>query len=195
VELKLQLPAGVELRRVHRVFPTLGAFDPGPASHGKYSLLLGNFDPAEPAALLVEFLLPAWQTGIYRLAQAELAWDQPEGSPPEAASGEAARGAIRQDITLQVAAQREAPNARVMNIVERAGAFRLGSLALAAAEKGDPAATQRLRAAATRLLDMGEAELAGAMLDQVQSLEQDGALDPNATKRLRYETRRLAQHS
>ena len=53
------------------------------------------------------------------------------------------------------------------------------------------AATQRLRQAATRLLDMGENSLADAMRCQADMLESDGRLDPNATKKLRYETRRI----
>ena len=59
-------------------------------------------------------------------------------------------------------------------------------------EKG--AATIRLRQAATRLLDLGEESLADTMLRQANDLENSGGIDPEATKKLRYETRRIAQH-
>ena len=52
----------------------------------------------------------------------------------------------------------------------------------------------RLRQAATRLLDMGENALADAMLRQADTLERSGSMDPDAAKKLRYETRRLTQH-
>lgn len=188
VEVKLQLPSGVELRRVHRVLPELGSFDQGLNLNGSYSLLVGNFDPSQPVALLLEFIIPPWQAGMYRLAQAVLAWDDPQGG--------AARPYLRQDVVLQLAASASGPfNERVMNIVEKVSAFKLGSQALEAARTGDKSATQRLRQAATRLLDMGEPALAESMSNQAEALEKGGAVDPNTTKKLRYETRRLSQHS
>ena len=109
-------------------------------------------------------------------------------------AGGAARLNQRQDILIHMVEGSTVPlNGRVMNFVEKVGAFKMGTSALQAALGGDPgAATVRLRQAATRLLDMGEGELANAMLTQAQALEQGGVADPNLTKRLRYETRRLA---
>jgi Ca-activated chloride channel family protein len=188
VEIKLQMTSGVELRRVHRVLPELGAFDPGPNMKGSYALLLGNYDPAAPSGLLLEFVLPPWQAGSYRLAQALLAWDDPDGGQ--------ARPSQRQDIVVQLAQGASIPyNGRVMNIVEKVGAFKLGLQALEDAERGDRSvATARLRQAATRLLDMGESNLANSMIQQAQTLEKGGQVDPNATKKIRYETRRLTQN-
>jgi Ca-activated chloride channel family protein len=88
-----------------------------------------------------------------------------------------------------------------MNIVEKVGAFKMGTLALEvaqnAARSDDPNdkgnATLRLRQAATRLLDLGESTLADAMLNQADTLERIGSLDPEEAKKLRYETRRLTQ--
>jgi Ca-activated chloride channel family protein len=189
VEIKLRFPVGVELRQAHRVLPELGLFDPGPNQAGSYALLLGNYDPSAPPTLLIELLLPAWQSGSYRLAQALLAWDDPQGG--------LARASLRQDVVIQVnsnAQSNQAASQRVMNIIEKVSAFRLGTQALEEATRGDrQAATLRLRQAATRLLDMGESILAGAMLRQAEALERGGTLDPNITKKLRYETRRLTR--
>lgn len=189
VEVKLGLTPGVELRRVSRVLPLIGAFDPGPDLGGSYALPLGDYDPAAPPALLVELVVPPCEPGIFRAAQALLAWDDP------ARGG--LRANVRQDVVLRVAASGAAaapPNARVVSIVDKVGAFTLGTRALADAAQGDVgAATLRLRQAATRLLDMGEPELAGEMARQAQALETSGRLDPNATKRLRYETRKITQ--
>jgi Ca-activated chloride channel family protein len=82
-----------------------------------------------------------------------------------------------------------------MNVVEKVGAYKLGTQALDAARQGDKGlATQRLRQAATRLLDLGEQSLADAMQRQADSLENSGTVDSTATKRLRYDTRRIAQN-
>lgn len=195
VEIKLQLAKGVELRHVYRALPELGNFDQGPEMDSSYGLWVGDYDPAAPVALLAELVVPAWPAGVYRLAQAMLSWVDP--------GDEVSRRILRQDIVIQTARMLTARlDERVMNIVEKVGAFKMGTLALEAAqhaaqttdagERG--AATVRLRQAATRLLDMGEPSLASAMLQQADSLESKGSLDPEATKRLRYETRRLTQH-
>jgi Ca-activated chloride channel homolog len=185
VDVKLQLPAGVSLRRAHRVLPQLGDFDTGPDLGESYALLLGNYDPTEPQAVLLELVTPAWGPGNYRLMQLVLSWEDPAGG--------LARPHIRHDIVIQVVPD-GAPvlNQRVMNIVEKVGAFRFGTQALEMARQGDRgAATVRLRQAATRLLDMGERNLAEAMQNQADALESNGQLDPNITKKLRYETRRI----
>ena len=78
------------------------------------------------------------------------------------------------------------------SLIEKVNAINLGSQALQEASGGDrQAATQRLRQVATRLLDMGEAVLAGEMLCQAEALESGRQLDARATKKLRYETRQI----
>lgn len=189
MEIKLRFPAGVELRQVHRILPELGVFDPGPPQDNSYGLLLGNYDPSASPALLLELLLPPWQAGTYRLAQALLAWDDPLGG--------LGRASQRQEILIQVNSPAQSlpgPSQRVMNLVEKVNAYKLGAQALEEANQGNrQAATLRLRQAATRLLDMGEAVLAGELLRQAESLEQGNPLDPNITKKLRYQTRRLTR--
>ena len=54
-------------------------------------------------------------------------------------------------------------------------------------------ATRKLRAAATRLLDMGQEELAAETERQALELEKRGQADPRLTKKLRYETRKLTR--
>jgi Ca-activated chloride channel family protein len=81
-----------------------------------------------------------------------------------------------------------------MNVVEALSAYKLQRRAQADLEAGDVArATRKLRAAATRLLDMGERALAAEVQRQAEELEQHGQADPQRAKRLRYETRRLTQ--
>jgi Ca-activated chloride channel family protein len=84
--------------------------------------------------------------------------------------------------------------AQVMDVVEALSAYKLQRRAQADLEVGDVAsATRKLRAAATRLLDMGKDELAAKAERQAAELEQYGQADPKLTKKLRYETRKLTQ--
>jgi Ca-activated chloride channel family protein len=183
----------VELRRVHRVLPEMSAFDQGPNMDGSYALLVGDYDPAAPVSLLLELIIPPWDEGSYELAQVMLAWDRLDRG--------IARKNLRQEIVASLSNTATAPlNDRVMNIVEKVGAYKMGTNALETAQNAgrsaDPkekgAATVRLRQAATRLLDLGEKSLADAMFQQAENLESSGSMDPDAAKKLRYETRRLS---
>ena len=55
-----------------------------------------------------------------------------------------------------------------------------------------PDATRKLRAAATRLLTMGETALAQAAEQEATRIEQSGEVSPEGAKELRYATRKLA---
>ena len=81
-----------------------------------------------------------------------------------------------------------------MNTVEKVTAFKLQTRALSEAEAGNVGgATQKLRAAATRLLDLGETDLANTMEQSAQQLEKDGQIKSADQKALRYATRKLTQ--
>lgn len=192
VEVKLQIPRGVTLQRVYRLLPDISPFDPGPEMGGSYALLIGDYSPDAPLALLVELVLPGWAPGDYRLAQAMLAWDDPDDPT--------VRRSVRQDVMVRASRSATAQmDGRVMNVVEKVGAFKMGSVALEAAQNAAgpdlQAATLRLRQAATRLLDMGELPLGNGMLRQADALERNGSMEPEMVKKLRYETRRLAQNA
>lgn len=188
LELKLRLYGGVELRRAYRVRPSISDLGTPSPMEGATSFALGDLDPQAPPALLLELIVPPRQEGRYRLAQAMLAHLGPDGQPGPK---------VTADLVVEVGndtARAAQYNPQVMNLVETVSAFKLQTRALADAERGDMAnATVKLRAAATRLLGLGEVELAQAALQEAENLEQKGALSAAGTKRLRYETRRLTQ--
>ena len=196
LEVKLQL-SQVELRRVYRVLPELSLFDPGPDMEGSYSLLLGDYDPGAPVTLLLEVVVPPWSAGVHRLAQVLFTWEDPT-LPLE-------RQNLRQEIVDRDRPEGAAGglDGRVMNIVEKVGAYKMGAFALdraqSAALTGDPqdkqAATMQLRQAATRLLDLGENGLASSMQKQADTLEITGSLDVEVTKKLRYDSRKISRPS
>jgi Ca-activated chloride channel family protein len=97
------------------------------------------------------------------------------------------------DLTADAIAAKEY-DPEVMNIVEKVTAFKLQTRALEEAKMGNVAgASQKLRAAATRLLEMGEEELAESALEEAENLEKSGQMSAHGTKKLRYETRKLTQ--
>jgi Ca-activated chloride channel family protein len=103
---------------------------------------------------------------------------------------------LKQDILLDFTTnENEATyNPQVMNLVEKVTAFKLQTRALAEAELGNVSgATQKLRAAATRLLDLGELELAEKAQQEAARMEQGASMSAESQKELRYATRRLTQ--
>lgn len=81
-----------------------------------------------------------------------------------------------------------------MNIVERVTAYQLQMEAKEAIKTGNiGAATVKLREAATRLLDMGEVELAEAAKAEARNIEKEGQMSASGTQKLQYGTRKLTQ--
>lgn len=187
-EVKLRPTAGVEVRAAYRVRPSIAPLETV-NDGGSYSFPLGDLLAGEELALLVELIVPPRAAGVYRLAQALLACDEPAGGM----AGLKARADIVAEYTPDGArAAQVVP--RVMHVVEAVSAYRLQAQAQADLQAGDVAgATRRLRAAATRLLEMGETELAAEMERQAADLEHSGHTDSSRTKKLRYETRKLTQ--
>ncbi len=185
LEVKLALVGGVELRRVHRVQPVISEMPQVRATGGSASIPLADLEAGEPQALILELVAPPRAPGSYRLAQVVLAYDDPAHGAPGQKE--------RRDLVVQYE-ETLAPalDAVVMNVVERLSAHILQTRALQDAQAGNvTGATQKLQAAYTRLLGMGESELAEAARQEIDNLQQGGQVSAAGTKRLRYETRRL----
>ena len=186
LELKLRPSQGVEIRAAYRVRPAIAPLET--VNDGdSYNLALGDLAAGEEPALLLEMIVPPHPPGTYRLARALLACDDPAGG----LAGLKTRADIVAEYTPDPAlAARQAP--QVMHVIESLSAFKLQQQARAALSTGDVAgATRKLEAVATRLLDMGQEELATEVRQQAAELAQHGQADPRLTKKLRYETRKL----
>jgi len=157
-----------------------------PIGQNDVAVRLGNLDSGAPASVVIDLMLPARAAGSFRIAQAELHYT-PLGGTEQV---------VKQDVLLEFTGD---PNAatydpRVMNLVEKVTAFKLQTRALSEAEAGNLAgATQKLRAAATRLLDLGELDLAQKAQAQAEQFEQGKGMTAESQKELRYATRRLTQ--
>ncbi|NWG19353.1 MAG: VWA domain-containing protein [Chloroflexi bacterium] len=184
--LLLRLVRDVAPRAVHRATPVIANLGYQPIGESEVAVRLGAIDVGAPASVVIDMMVPARGPGSFRVAQAELHYT-PVGGTEQV---------IKQDILLEFVADPAAAayDPRVMNLVEKVTAFKLQTRALSEAEAGNLAgATQKLRAAATRLLDLGELDLAQKATEQADQLEQGKALSAEGQKELRYATRRLTQ--
>jgi Ca-activated chloride channel family protein len=188
-QVVLRLANDVTPRQVWQVLPMISNLGYRPLSDRDVQVTLGELEKTQPRSLLVELLVGPRPAGRYRIAQAEINYDVPSLQ----IVGEKVKTDILLDFTAD-AAKAKQYDPEVMNIVEKVTAFKLQTRALEEAKMGNIAgASQKLRAAATRLLEMGEQELAQSALDEADNLEKSGQMSSRGTKKLRYETRKLTQ--
>jgi Ca-activated chloride channel family protein len=188
-QMVLRLANAVTPRQVWQVLPMISNLGYRPLSDRDVQVELGELEKGSPRSLLVELLVGPRPAGQYRIAQAEVSYDVPALN----LVGQRVRSDILLDVTADAALAKQY-DAEVMNIVEKVTAFKLQTRALEEAKLGNvTGASQKLRAAATRLLDMGEDELAQSALEEAENLEKSGQMTAHGTKKLRYETRKLTQ--
>lgn len=187
VEVELKYSAGVEVRRTYRVRPAIALVQDERQSERTLAVSVGDLDPANPPALLIELIVPTQPTGSFRIARVSVSHARADGMRPVSASTDLL-------LNYSTVKSRIEPNPAVMNTVERVSAYVLQTRALDDMMLGNTAAaTQKLRAAATRLLTVGETGLAEAVEQEAARVERGGQLSPEGAKELRYATRRLTQ--
>ncbi|MEI6777479.1 MAG: VWA domain-containing protein [Chloroflexales bacterium] len=184
--LLLRLVREATPRAVYRATPTITNLGYQPIGENEVAVRLGDLVFGQTASVVLDLMLPSRAVGSFRIVQAEL-HVAPVGAEHEQV--------VKQDVLLTFSADSTAAyEPRVMNLVEKVTAFKLQTRALAEAELGNTSgATQKLRAAATRLLDLGELDLAEKTLQHADQLEQGAKLSAETQKELKYATRRLTQ--
>jgi Ca-activated chloride channel family protein len=151
------------------------------------NLPLGSLQSDASISGILELVVGPHSAGTHRLAQMELVGDIP--------SRRMERAQLRQDVTFnfdpQVNPNTPAPS-HILSALAKITIFQMQEGALQALEKGDVAgATHRLETMATRLLDMGEHQLARAALLEAGRLARSGSLSPAGRKAIKYGTRSL----
>jgi Ca-activated chloride channel family protein len=188
-QMVFRLANDVTPRQVWQVLPMISNLGYRPLSDRDVQVTLGELEKGQPRSLLVELLIGPRPEGRYRIAQAEISYDVPGLQ----IIGEKVKADILLTFTSD-ATEAKQYNPEVMNIVEKVTAFKLQTRALEEAKMGNiSGASQKLRAAATRLLEMGEEDLAQSALEEAENLEKSGQMSSRGTKKLRYETRKLTQ--
>ncbi len=149
---------------------------------------LGSLQADTAISGILELVVSSHPAGQHRLAQIELAGDIPTIDPNESL--------VRQDIVFEFNAESN-PNTpappHILSALAKITIFQIQEGALRALESGDvPTATHRLETMATRLLDMGEHQLARAALLEAGRLARSGNLSPAGRKAIKYGTRGLS---
>jgi len=187
--LTLRFVSGIQPRKVCRVLPYIAELDYETFAENEAKINVGELDQTTGQTLLAEIFVSPKQEGRCRISQAELVYDVPGDNIFDQK--------VRKDIIADFTSDEhacKAINPKVMNVAEKVSAYEIQTRALTQAARGDiPGATQKLRASATRLLDMGEHDLADATLAEIDNLQKWGSMSSSGTKKLRYETRKLTQ--
>ena len=179
----------VKTVKAHSTVPMIADISKKAVSGANVVADLGTLDGKTGQAVLIEALIPARKAGTFRLGQVEVTYD----IPMQSIKSQSIKAEMVVTFTEDAATAAKV-NAEVMNLVEKVSAFKLQTRALSEAEAGDmAAATKKLQAAATMLLNLGEDDLAKAAEREVLSLKSTGALSAAGTKKLEYGTRKLTQ--
>jgi Ca-activated chloride channel family protein len=191
VNLKLtaRMSQGVKPIRVYSTVPMISDISKKAVKNGTIAADLGSLDGKKGQAVLIESRIPAEKAGKFHLGQLEVTYD----IPSRGVTGQSVKTDMVVTFTADAAATAKV-NAEVMNLVEKLSAFKLQTRALTEAEAGNIAvATQKLEAAATVFLNLGEEGLAEAAEREIAALRKTGALTAAGTKKLEYGTRKLTQ--
>lgn len=185
VRLVLRHTQGIHLRKAHRVFPRIEQL----RSDGGY-LAIGDLESEAPATFLLEWVLDPHPSGQHHLCSLVV--------EAELAGRERRSEKIERALEVHIKEGREEGKPvfadTILRALEQIAAFRLQNKVqedLAAGRTAE--ATQRLNNLATRLLSLGEKDLARAALLEAARLTQTGRLSEEGKKRLKYGTRRLSQ--
>ena len=173
---------GVQVEAAYRVSPTLGRL-----AVGQGPITLGPLQADVPLVVVLELGIGPQPVGLRQLVRLEL--------HATLVAGETTRAVLRRNVSATFTLE-EPPTEPVPTAIVRAlgkiTLYRMQEQAWAALEAGDvKAATQRLRAVATRLLDLGEEALAQAALLEAGRIEQDGSSSAVGRKEIKYGTRHL----
>ncbi|MEJ2208932.1 MAG: DnaJ domain-containing protein [Anaerolineae bacterium] len=180
--LALHLGEGTSLKEAFLVAPQIS-----PLRFVDGQVKLGALQKENPQAVILEMLVPSQEPGEHRLAQIDLEAMVPSvGNQPVRA---------RQALTLTFdtrIGQRSSIPPDIVSAMGKLTIYKMQERAMSDLEMGliEPAVA-RFKTMATRLLDIGEVELARAALLEAGRLAQTGSLSAAGRKKIRYGTRGL----
>jgi len=182
MRLNLRFSEGVHLRNAFRLAPYIQRIDVE-----NEGLNIGTLQADAAVSSILELIVGSQPAGKQRLAQLELVGNVPALE----------RKGERLLRNLSMLFQPDAPQSPVppslLNALAKITIFQMQESAWQSLDKGDVAdATQRLETMATRLLDLGEHQLARAALLEAGRLARSGHLSPGGQKTIKYGTRSLS---
>jgi Ca-activated chloride channel family protein len=180
--LSLHLSKGTALKQAFLVAPHIT-----PLQFVEEQVQLGSLQKENPQAAILELLVPSREPGEHRLAQLDLEAVVPGmGDQPVRT-----RHSLVMPCNTSLGQHTHVPP-DIVSAMGKLTIYKMQQRAMADLEQGlvEPAVA-RFKAIATRLLDIGEVELARAALLEAGRLSQTGSLSPTGRKRIRYGTRGL----
>lgn len=180
--LSLHQVKGVSVQAAYRVAPEIH-----PLHLADGVAALGVLEKKRPQAIMLELLVDSHTPGQHRLLQVEVQGEVPLMGRQEVR--------VQQSLTLGFEANldRHAPiPPDIVSAMGKLTIYKMQERAMADIELGQiDAAVDRLKTMATRLLNLGESELARAALLEAGRLAHTGSLSAEGRKRIRYGTRGL----
>ncbi|MBN1579367.1 MAG: VWA domain-containing protein [Anaerolineae bacterium] len=183
LDISFNFSNDVRLQEAFRVSPYLERL-----SIRQDKITLGQLGTDQPCVLLLSLMVGPQALGKVHLAQIELHADIPSvrRSPERVVAN------LEIEITKDVVSDQYVP-ASVVGILSKLAIYKMQEKTMNELEEGDvERASQRLETMATRLLNLGENELAKAALLEAGRLARTGHLSPEGRKKIRYGTRSLS---
>ena len=183
LSLTLRFGEGVRLKEAFMVSPEISRLRPREGD-----IPLGSLGLDMAGLFLLEVLILPKPPGRHNILQMEISGNILTPEPTKEKVWEK----IALNFTSEPAPDEEVPSA-IVSALGKLVIFKMQEKALADLEQGDvERATQRLETIATRLLNVGEVDLAKAALLEAGKLSRTGLLSPEGKKKLKYGTRSLA---
>jgi Ca-activated chloride channel family protein len=172
----------VSLKEAYRVSPQIDRlrfFD--------NRVTLGSLEKQQPQAVMLNLLVASHKAGVHRLLRVDVEAHVPAMGPQPVRAREAVSLPFETDLT-----QRTSIPPDIVSAMGKLTIYKMQERAMDEIEQGQiEPAVKRLKNLATRLLDIGEAELARAALLEAGRLGRTGALSAKGHKQIRYGTRGL----
>ena len=183
LKLTLRFDENTQLEEAYKLSPYIQHLDASRPNE----LSLGSLEADRPLSVLLQLVVGPHPPGRQRIVQLEVSGNTQAG-------GSQAEQLVRElwfRFAENVTTEPEIP-LNLVNALSKLAIFRMQEQAYEALESGDPeAASEKLEIVATRLLDLGELELANAARLEAGRLARSGLLSPAGRKKLKYGTRSL----
>jgi hypothetical protein len=150
-------------------------------------VLLGSLEKENPQAVMLELVVPSLSPGEHRLFHIDV-----EGMVP-AVGQQVVRAQYTVTLPFNLELGKRGPvPPDIVSAMGKLAIFKMQERVMQDIEQGElEPAVARLKTMATRLLDIGEVELARAALLEAGRLSQTGNLSSAGRKKIRYGTREL----
>lgn len=189
--LALQLLSNVAVEDFFRVAPEVSPLTPHESRDAGLMVPLGEWMGSDPQTFLAELLVPPLPAGEQRLLRVGLSFRLP-------------REHFRRETTYELhlpvipgpMGETAGPPEKVQRALEKVTAYRLQEAAWEDVGRGNiEQATRRLNAAATRLVQMGEEDLARVIEEEARRMTRTGRTSAAGKKEIVYGTQRLGRGS